>query len=155
MLKTCAYLLWLTMMVGLPATAASIVVTVDGVEDRMSVENLRAIKAETLHTGTPWTDTEDEFEGIYLASLLEYMGVSPEQGVLALTALNDYRIEAPLMELVAADAFLGFARNGELMPVRNYGPFWLLFPFTERPELNDRAHRGWAVWQLKALDIRQ
>ncbi|MFY0663900.1 MAG: hypothetical protein JXQ97_04700 [Natronospirillum sp.] len=153
MLKACIYLVWLATMVAFPAVAATLVVTVDGVEDRMSVDSLRAIRTNTLVTETPWTEAEDSYEGIYLADLLTHLDVGSEQGVLVLTALNDYRVEAPLADLVVADAFLSFSRNGELMPVRHYGPYWLLFPFTQRPELNDRTHRVWAVWQLKALDI--
>ncbi|MEX1058075.1 MAG: oxidoreductase, partial [Natronospirillum sp.] len=59
----------------------------------------------------------------------------------------------PVDLLLEAHGVVVFERNGEPMPVRAYGPFWLLFPFSERPELVNRDIRNVSVWQLKKIEF--
>ncbi|MFC3852057.1 hypothetical protein ACFOSD_02880 [Salinispirillum marinum] len=122
----------------------------------LSQDDILALPQTQIVTGTPWTESVDEFTGIALSTLVDAIGwdISAKDTQVVLVALNDYQISANLDTLLNADAMLSHTRNAELMPVRAYGPFWLMFPFDERPELNDRLHRGWSVWQLQRIELQ-
>lgn len=121
----------------------------------LSYEDILALPQHTITTGTPWTPGVDTFTGVTLSALLSEVGwASSKQAQVVMVALNDYRITADLQELLAADALLSHTRNAERMPVRAYGPYWVMFPFDDRPELDNRQHRGWSVWQLRRLEIK-
>ena len=39
------------------------------------------------------------------------------------------------------------------MRVRDKGPLWIVFPWSEHPELVTERIRTWAVWQLTRLEV--
>jgi hypothetical protein len=39
------------------------------------------------------------------------------------------------------------------MRIRDRGPVWLLYPWTERPELDTPEFRERAIWQLAQIEI--
>ncbi|MBW6396603.1 hypothetical protein KPL78_02035 [Roseomonas sp. HJA6] len=112
---------------------------------------LDAIGLEPLVTRTPWTQGPQHFSGVTLARLLASLGAFGD--TLRVVALNDYAAAMPIAEVLASDGFLATRQDGEPIPIRNRGPFWILFPWSERPELFTRIHRQRAVWQVKRLEI--
>lgn len=120
---------------------------------RFGHDDLLAMSVVDMTTETPWTDTVDDYRGVTIDSLLSAAGLPAQQQELRLIALNDYAISTDVDTLLDADALIVFERNGEPMPVRDYGPYWVLFPFTERPELSNRDIRNLSVWQLKTIEV--
>jgi len=112
---------------------------------------LDAIGLEPLVTRTPWTQGPQHFSGVTLARLLA--AVSATGDTLRVVALNDYAASMPIAEVLASDGFLATHQDGEPIPIRQRGPFWILFPWSERPELLTRLHRQRSVWQVKRLEI--
>ncbi|TGG91269.1 hypothetical protein E4656_16235 [Natronospirillum operosum] len=120
---------------------------------QFSKEELAEMPGWHFTTETPWTVEADDYHGVPLAVLLETVGAPQGPLKLRLVALNDYAVETDAQKLVDADAVIVFERNGEPMPVRDYGPYWVLFPFSDRPELINRDIRNVSVWQLKTIEI--
>lgn len=118
---------------------------------RLTLSQLDAIGRVELTTHTPWTIGPQHFAGVPLARLLEAVGARGE--TLRAEALNDYAASMPIAEVVAADGFLAAYQDGAPIPVRLRGPFWLVFPWTQRPELETATYRRRSVWQLQRLDI--
>ncbi len=114
---------------------------------------LRELPQVELVTETPWTNRTDTYTGVSIADLSEQLPNPSARNRVRLVALNDYSVTAPLDLLLEADATLVYERNGQPMPVREYGPFWLLFPFTERPELVRPEIRDLSVWQLQRMEF--
>ena len=119
-----------------------------------SLEELVGIESLDVVTETPWTEGEHRFTGVTLQTLLETVGSETEAKTLRLVALNDYAVETDVQFLLESDALIAYKRDGEPMPVRDYGPYWVLFPFSDRPELANRDIRNVSVWQLKTIEIR-
>jgi hypothetical protein len=105
-----------------------------------------------LTTWTPWTEGEVEFQGVLARRLMEAIGANGTE-VDAL-ALNDYEQTIPLEDFDRYDVLLATRANGELMHVRDKGPIWIVYPWSEHPELDDFATREKSVWQLSALHVR-
>jgi hypothetical protein len=69
-------------------------------------------------------------------------------------ALNDYKEVIPLDDFDKYDVLLAMRMNGRLMKVRDKGPIWIVYPWSEHPELDDFATREKSVWQLNVLHVR-
>jgi hypothetical protein len=105
-----------------------------------------------LRTWTPWTEGDVEFQGVLARRLMEAIRANGTE-VDAL-ALNDYKQTIPLEDFDRYDVLLATRVNGELMQVRDKGPIWIVYPWSEHPELDDFATREKSVWQLSALHVR-
>ena len=78
----------------------------------------------------------------------------PEVPALRASALNDYTIEIPIAELRQYPVLLALDRDGQPLSVRHRGPIWLVYPWSDFPELDDRVHRQRSIWQLVELEVR-
>jgi hypothetical protein len=116
-------------------------------QDILDIQN----EGDELITATPWTDGNQTFRGAPLAAVIEQAGIA--RGLVSARALNDYSINLPIEQLLEADAFLAVQMNGELMRIRDKGPFWIVFPWNDRPELLSRDVHAWSVWQLRSLTL--
>ena len=105
-----------------------------------------------LKTWTPWTDGELEFEGVWARRLME--AVDARGTEVHATALNDYQNTIPLEDFDSYDVLLATRVNGQRMRVRDKGPLWIIYPWSDHPELDDFATREKSVWQLNALHVR-
>lgn len=121
---------------------------------RLSVEDMRELPQIRIETDTPWTERSSWYDGVAVEDLLAVMtGDDLMHNSVRMTALNDYAVETSVEKLANADGVLVYQRDGELMPVRDFGPYWMLFPFSDRPELENRDIRNVSVWQLKRIEL--
>lgn len=144
---------------GLPAPSGKVLLEIDGEIERTNVDGaavfdlamLTELGVEPLRTVTAWTEGEQLFEGVPLRRVLDVVGARGTR--LRAMALNEYESTIALDDPAAAHAFLAFKRNGGPMRVRDKGPLWIVFPWSERPELVTDRVRTWAVWQLTRLEV--
>ena len=115
-----------------------------------SVDQLLNIQTSTLKTLTPWSKGEPIFKGLNIIDLLNKHNIT--SGELKLTALNDYSISVPVQELIEAQAFLAMYQDDKILKVRDKGPFWLIFPWSNRSELINTKVSSWSIWQIKTIE---
>jgi len=108
--------------------------------------------SEQLKTLTPFTDGEPVFTGISFARFWEK--IEPAGQVIRAVAVNDYTIEEEAERLIAMDAFIAYARDGRLLKVRDKGPFWIIFPWSERPDLLAPGVYSLSIWQLVDIEVK-
>ena len=113
---------------------------------------LERLGLSKLITWTPWTDGEVEFEGVLARRLMEAVGARGSE--VEVRALNDYKEVIPIEDFNRYDVLLAMRMNGRLMRVRDKGPIWIVYPWSDHPELDDFATREKSVWQLSALHVR-
>jgi len=116
-----------------------------------SFEELEALPQATFETETMWTDGDQEFTGVPLATLLREAGVEGE--TLRMTALNDYAVEMPMSEIGEDFPIVALRLNGNAISVRDKGPYWIVYPFDSTPEFQTETIFARSVWQLKALSV--
>lgn len=104
-----------------------------------------------LRTRTPWTEGEALFVGVPLARLLDMVTV--KGSMVRATAANDYAVDIPVADLQDTAAFLAMSMDGKPLTLRDKGPLWIIFPWSQRPELDRSEMHGYAVWQLLTLHV--
>lgn len=114
-------------------------------------EMLKGLGLVDLVTVTPWDKTPVRFTGVRLKDLLEAVGATGNS--LKISALNDAEGEVPISD-AELGAVLAMQRDGQDMPIREKGPLWLVYPWSERPDLNQRAYLFRSVWQIKSIEVR-
>lgn len=117
---------------------------------RLTRSAVEALGQEDLVTSTAWTRGPQRFAGVRLERLLDAVGARGR--VLRAVALNDYAVSMPLPEVLDAEPFVATRLDGSPMPVRNRGPFWIVFPWSRRPDLDTARVRQWSVWQLARIE---
>ncbi|MDR3514794.1 MAG: molybdopterin-dependent oxidoreductase [Azospirillaceae bacterium] len=119
---------------------------------RLDLPMLQAIGMDVVTTQTPWTEGKVRFEGVRVKALIDRLGGSGTH--LLARALNDYQVDIPLEDFRDSGAILAVSADGKRLTARDKGPVWLIYPFDDRPDLNNPIHFDRAIWQLKTIEIQ-
>ena len=117
--------------------------------DRGMLESIGTVE---LVTQTPWYDHVVTFEGVPISDLLDVVGAQGSE--VLVTALDDYRSVIPMSDFESYRVVLALRRDGELMPVRDKGPLFIVYPFDSDPVLQSERYYMRSVWQVKELTVR-
>ena len=117
-------------------------------------EELEAFPQTTVITRSPYFDGEVAFSGPTLKRIIENFGLSGETQI-TFRALNDYQVSGNLEEVLGLDAIIATRINSNLMSIRERGPFWIILPLSDRPELDDENYHRFMVWQLNAIRLEK
>ena len=145
--------------VALDAPAGKVVLTITGklahTNDNgaasFDLALLQTLPQHSFSTKTPWYPQARKFTGVLLGDLLLAVGAKP--GTIKAAALNDYRVDLPVDEMVKQGAMLAYLLDDKPMTVREKGPLVIIYPFDDKPELRSAVHYSRAIWQLRSLDI--
>ena len=74
---------------------------------------------------------------------------APEGATVRAVALNDYESIIPLADFERYQVLLATRIDGEQLRVRDKGPIWIVYPWSDHPELDDETTRRKSVWQLR------
>ena len=116
--------------------------------DRAMLMNLEILDIKTM---TPWSEGVDLYRGPLLRSVMAAVGA--KSGELSVTALNDYSAKVPKKDGEDYDVILALDLNGKPMSVRDKGPLFLLYPFSDLPSLNNEVIHNRSVWQIKSIKV--
>lgn len=146
---------------GLGVPAGDVVLDVSGmISQHNSSDNhavfdmdmLKRMPSTTIRTATPWFDGVHELKGVRLADLLKAVGATG--GTVHAVALNDYMVEIPASDAAQDGVIVAYAFDGQEMPVRDKGPLWVIYPLSDRPDLNTPEIQSKMIWQLKAMTVQ-
>ncbi len=112
---------------------------------------LAALGMHEVETHTPWTEGESRFAGPLGRDLLDAVGA--QGNLLKVKALNEFVADVPVEDLRNHDVILAVERDGERMPVRDFGPIFVLYPFDQNPKLLNETYRFRSVWQVKSIRV--
>ncbi len=115
------------------------------------IDMLKAFGVTEIDTQTPWTDGSAKFSGVLLSDLLNAVGAG-SSGFQAI-GLNKYKYDFRDIEHEKYPIIVAWQLNGEMLTIRSLGPLWMMFPFSDYPEIDDEMHRNAAVWQLIELSV--
>lgn len=110
---------------------------------------LLALSPLTVCTQTPWHGGSGCFQGPLLRDVLAAAGVRADR--IVVQALNEYRAEIPVEELHDYDVILAMSLNDEPIPIREFGPLFVLYPFDDHPELHNEVVRFRSVWHVAEI----
>lgn len=124
----------------------------DGLEVRLDRAMIDALPHREIKTANPWDQETAVYEGVLLRDLMTY--VKADGKTATFSALNDYRSDIALADMEKYDVILAFKRNGVDLPVRDKGPFFVVFPFSDVPELANEARYAQSVWQVSRITVK-
>lgn len=142
------------------APSGPVILTVTGnightnVADEMQFDRamLEALPQHEFDTGTPWTEGSSHYRGPLMRDLLA--SLDSESDTVHVAALNGYEAEIPVSDFYDYDVILALAKDGSAIPIREYGPLWVLYPFDQDEEMLSEKIRFRAVWQVMQIDVR-
>jgi hypothetical protein len=141
----------------LPEPTGKIILTVDGritnknLGERTVFDHAMLAKLDTftIKTSTPWDVGISEFTGCRLSKLV---AATEAQGTIMLvTALDGYEVAVPISDIEKYDPILAWAKNGNVMTIREKGPLWLIYPFDSNSELRGMEYSARSVWQIERI----
>lgn len=125
---------------------------------RFDRDMLQALPQHSFETGTPWTEGSSTYSGPLMRTLLEHVGLpgsgSSSGNSVYVSALNGFEAEIPISDFYEYDVILALERNGQSIPIREYGPLWVLYPFSQDEALLSEKMRFRAVWQVMQINVR-
>ena len=130
----------------------AIINTNAGASARFDREMLESLPQLTVRTVTPWTEGITVFRGPRGRDLLAAVGAQGTHVVA--TAINDYQVEIPTTDFTQIAVILAIRRDGQPMRVRDKGPIWVIYPWSDNPGLKTEIYHSRSIWQLKALTIK-
>ena len=144
----------------LPQPTGNVILTVEGqirkcnsgLETRFDMAMLEALPKTQVKTQNPWEQGVVTYEGVLFRDLLDYLEANGT--VLSITALNDFRASLDVADTRTIDIVLAYKRNGEYMPVREKGPLFVVFPFTDNPALSGEYRFAQSVWQVARITVK-
>jgi hypothetical protein len=123
-----------------------------GLEVQMDLAMLEALPKTIVKTQNPWETGVATYEGVLLRDLLEFAGVTGT--VLTFTALDDYSAQMDVPDTKSIGVILAYKRNGEYMSVRQKGPLFVIFPFSDIPTLAMEQRYSQSVWQVARISVK-
>lgn len=101
---------------------------------------------------TPWFPNARRFSGPLLRDVLASVGAKGT--MIRARALNDYRVDIPLEDVLRHDVILARLLDGKPMSVREKGPLFIIYPFDSEPALRNAVYFSRCAWQLRSLEIQ-
>lgn len=119
----------------------------------LTLSELKEMPANEVSTETIWTDKRHTFSSVSFKDLLETLNIDASGRKVKMIALNDYSIEVEVDTLIKNNAFIAYFMDGKKMRIRDKGPLWVLYPFSDQPEINIPPFQAHSIWQLKTIVI--
>jgi hypothetical protein len=117
----------------------------------LTLSELDALTQVEFTTSTIWTDGLPVFSGVPLKALLD--SLDAEGRVVELIALNDYAVTIPVDELEDSAPIVATRQDGEVMSVRDKGPYWVVYPYDSDPKYRTEVVHARSIWQLNRIKL--
>jgi hypothetical protein len=144
----------------LPAPGGEIILIVDGEIDDCNVGQevrldralVAALPAAEVKTRNPWENGRVAYQGVLLRDLLKY--VKARGKVLEISALNDFTTEISVADAEKFNILLAYRREGVDLTLRDKGPFFVVFPFSDVSKLETEERFAQSIWQVNHISVR-
>lgn len=121
----------------------------------LRLSELQNLSQQEIKTTNPHnTENRQEIEtlqGIAVSQLLEKAGVEPSVQEVTFLSSNNYRVTVSLEDLKNYPILLAWGKNGKPLSRSEGGPLYLVFPYSDYPELPDRYSD--AFWAFYVTDM--
>ena len=121
----------------------------------LTITDLGALPQSRITTSTVWTEKAHDYDGVMLFDLLAAHGIDPTDrvGYVTVQAVDGYSAQIDFSLISPQAPMLAYLRNGEPMPLRRQGPFWLLFPYDDDPSFRSESIYALSVWQINTIRV--
>lgn len=92
------------------------------------------------------------FKGPLLADVLTLAGATG--GDITLSAADDYKVDITADEMKKYNPILAIEKDGVRMAPDDFGPFFVMWPFKEKPEIDIEAYQAKAIWSVVKIEAK-
>lgn len=124
----------------------------EGIEVQFDMAMLESLPRHTVITENPWQEGTATYDGVLLRDLSDYVDANGK--TLKVVALNDYSADIDVADTQSIDVILAYKRDGQYMPVREKGPLFVVFPFSDQPSLELDQRYAQSVWQVSRITVK-
>jgi hypothetical protein len=92
------------------------------------------------------------FKGPLLTDVLKLAGATGSD--ITVSAADDYKVEILGEEMAKYNPILAIDKDGVRMPPDDFGPFFVMWPFKEKPEIDIELFQAKAIWTVVKIEVR-
>jgi len=92
------------------------------------------------------------FKGPLLADVLKLAGATGSD--MTLSAADDYKVDITGEEMTKYNPILAIEKDGVRMAPDDFGPFFVMWPFKEKPEIDIELFQAKAIWTVTKIEVR-
>jgi hypothetical protein len=118
---------------------------------QLSLEELDALAQIEFTTNTVWLSVETHFSGVSLKALLRQFAMNGNK--IEMVALDGYSVSMPVADLEENAPIISTRLNGEIIPIRKNGPYWVVFPYDSDPKYQTEINFARSIWQLTHIRV--
>jgi hypothetical protein len=93
-----------------------------------------------------------KFKGPSLSEVLKLAGATG--GDITVSAADDYKVDITADEMKTFDPILAIEKDGIRMAPDDFGPFFVMWPFKEKPEIDIEAYQAKAIWSVVKIEVK-
>jgi len=123
----------------------------DGATYQWSLAELEDMPQKVIRTSTPWHDSIIEFEGVELSYLMDLVGAEGDTAFVV--ALNEYTAEVPIADFEQFGPILALRQDGATIPIADKGPFFIVYPYDDDPQLHAEKYYLRSVWSVSTISV--
>tara|TARA_B110001469_G_C9455262_1_gene229747 strand:- start:16 stop:522 length:507 start_codon:yes stop_codon:yes gene_type:complete len=117
----------------------------------LNLEELDALAQTEFVTSTIWSSGEIHFSGVSLKALLKHLQFKGNN--IEMIALDGYVVSMPIADLEDNAPIISTRLNGEIMPIRRNGPYWVVFPYDSDLKYQTEVNFARSIWQLTHIRV--
>lgn len=117
----------------------------------LDMATLAALPQHSFTSMTPWFAQAVTFTGPLLRDVLALADASGT--TLTAVALNDYKVQLPLVDASRWDVVLARLLDDKPMSTRDKGPLFIVYPFHQSEALRSERYYARSAWQLRSLIV--
>jgi hypothetical protein len=118
---------------------------------KISRSELEKLPPYTITTSTNFT-TKDTFVGAKVSDFIKNYEVTGSK--IRAFSWDTYSFTLTIDEAVKYNAIIAYKKSGKYMNVSELGPFAIIYPRDENPELERLSVDAKTVWQVKMLEVK-
>lgn len=111
------------------------------------IERLGVTTFETTLPGMD--DRKHTVTGPLMRDLLHDANIVAD--TVSATAIDLYETDVPTVDFKDFDVIAAIELDGSKLSVRDKGPAWIVYPRSDKPELDTASYEARSIWQLKSL----
>jgi hypothetical protein len=93
-----------------------------------------------------------KFRGPLLSDVLKLAGAEGKN--VKLTALDDYQVDITADEMAQHQPILSLELDGATLIGHDFGPYFVMWPFREKPEIDNDTFQAKAIWQVTKIEVQ-
>jgi hypothetical protein len=138
--------------VGAAAEDGSLVIAGPGGQMILAPEQLQALPQRELTEQPTNFPKPGRFRGPLLADVLTAARAAGKD--VKLTAADDYQVTITADEMAQHSPILALELDGETLIGHDFGPYFVMWPFREKPEIDNEAFQAKAIWQVIKIEAQ-